>query len=263
MAEEEVKIPLYVKGAPIIGGVHIGLIAVLIAIKLAAAAIPTFPVPGLPGALSAAGFLRGLTGPLMGPIGGFVVGLVFGVLAQTIWAHTAFFGPFTFLTNVAGSSVEGLVLYPKKKGWIIAEIYFIVMLLLWYFYKGGAGLVGGMPIVTWEHWFAIILLGLPWTRKLMQDAIIKRDDPKKLFIGIWFIGWIGAMGNNIMGNVLAFYMWDFTNPIYWVPMTGYYAVIDVLYSTVAAIVVSAILISLKRANIRSFVDELIPSPLEQ
>ncbi|MGQ4914721.1 MAG: hypothetical protein ACP6IU_08215 [Candidatus Asgardarchaeia archaeon] len=257
MAEEEKKIPLWVEGTAIVGGVHIGLIAVWVAIKLAAAAIPTFPIPGLPGSLSAAGFLRGLSGPLLGPYGGFLAGLAFGLLAQTIWPYTAFFGPLTFLTNVAGFTAEGLVLYPKKKGWIIVTIYYLIMLVLWYTYKGGAGLVAGMPLVTWEHWFAIAIVVIPWVRNFVQESIIKRDNPMKLFIAIWLIGWVGAMANNIMGCVLAFYMWDFTNPIYWVPMILYYAIEDFITSTIGAIVGTAVLISLMRARVRVFVDELV------
>ncbi|MCD6515372.1 MAG: hypothetical protein J7L07_10650 [Candidatus Odinarchaeota archaeon] len=257
MGEEEKMIPVWTPGTPIIGGVHIGLIIVWVAIKLAAAAIPTFPIPGLPGSLSAAMFLKGLTGPLLGPYAGFVGGLAFGILNQFIFPYTAFFGPLTFLTNVTGFTFEGLALYPRKKGWIITVIYFIVMLLLWYFYKGGAGLVGGMPLVTWEHWFAILILVIPWVRNFMQESLIKRDNPAKLFIALFLIGWVGSMANNIMGCVLAFYMWDFTNPIYWVPMIPYYAATDILASIIGSIVGTAVLISLKRANIRVFIDELV------
>lgn len=220
---------------------------------MALSAIPTFPVPGLPGSMSAAAFVGALNAPLLGPIGGFLYGLIYGLINQYLFAYTAYFGSFTFLTNVAGATTVGLILYPKKKGWIAVAIFYVVMIFLWYFYKGNAGLVNGMPIVTWRHWTALIILILPWTRNFVQKEIATRDNIVKLIIALWLLEFM-SVGNNLTGNVLAFYLFDFTNPIYWVPTTLYYAIMDVATITFGALVGAPILIALRNANIRIFAD---------
>jgi len=232
---------------------------------LALSAIPTFPVPGLPGDMSAAAFVGALNAPLLGPFGGFLYGLVYGVINQYLFAYTAFFGPLTFLTNLAGATTVGLILYPKKKGWIAVAVFYVLMILAWYFYKGNAGLVNVMPIVTWRHWAALILLVLPWTRNFVQNEVAKRDNFVKLIIALWLLEFM-SVGNNLTGNVLAFYLLDFTNPVYWVPLTLYYAIMDIASYTVGALVGAPILIALKNANIRIFADtyeEVISNRSEQ
>ena len=234
----------------------IALTVIWVALRVSLSMIPTFPIFGLPGSLSADGFIAPLTGPLLGPFYGFIHGVVYGVLARNLYPFKSYFGVFSPLPDIAAGVAPGLLLYPRRYGWKILIGYYISLLITWYTYGDFSGIRNWMFLVTWEHWLAIAFLAIPKIRMFIIGEILSRRDFKRLAVSIWMLGWITRMSSNILGNNLLFYLYDFTNPIYWVPLIPYYGFVDFIEELVAAVIGAFTLIALKEAEVKVFIDNM-------
>ncbi len=239
----------------------LSLIAVWTAVRVAATAIPTFKIPGLPGYFSAAEFLSPLSGVLLGPMGGFIHGLLYGLIARSIFQYRNIFGILSFLPDIAYCTAPGLLL--SDGGWKPLLLFYIIGLTTWYTYRGGVGLKHYMPLVTWEQWLAIVIITPPLRnfvrRKIARIPSLNIDDfsanPLDACSGIagylaafWMLAWVTKMSGVLVGNNLCFYLLNFTAYQYWVPMIPYYAIADGLEQLVAAVIGVTTVYSLVRTG---------------
>lgn len=223
--------------------VLVALIAVWTALVLSTVFIPGFPVLGTSAQVSLSSVLfSGLTAPLLGYFGGTASGLIFG-LAAPVLNPAVSLGPLTFLGPLIGALVSGLFLFNR---WKLAVLIFAVGLVIWF--ANPFAWYQLMPIVTWQHWFALILITIPPIRKRIIDSIVNRD-PKTLTMALWCLAWIARMGDVLVANNNAVWVlgWgtDFMYP-FWAPLTLYYAVADSLTALGGAIIATAVLLTLKK-----------------
>jgi len=227
----------------------LSLIAVWTAVRVAATAIPTFKILGLPGSFSAAELLSPLSGILLGPIGGLIHGLLYGLIARSIFPYRSIFGMLSFLPDLAYGAAPGLLL--SDRGWKPLLLFYIICLTTWYTYGNGVGLKNYMPLVTWEQWLAIVIISPPLRnfikRKINEIPSLNIQEfttnPLNTFLGLagsitafWMLAWVTKMSGVLVGNNLCFYLLNFTDYHYWVPMIPYYAFVDGLEQLIASII---------------------------
>ena len=141
----------------------------------------------------------------------------------------------------------GLVLFGR---WKEATLLLVAQLAIWFSHPFAWYLA--MPIVTWQYWLVLALIAVPPIRKAIISSI-REARPATLPFALWSIAWISHIGGeNITGNNIAVWVLGWGVPEmygYWAPVTLYYAIADTLACIVGAIIGTAILLSLKRANI--------------
>jgi hypothetical protein len=110
-----------------------------------------------------------------------------------------------------------------------------------------------MPIVTWEYWLVLALIVIPPVRKWIIGSITSRN-PANLTIALWCLAWIALVGGDTAtGNNIGVWTLGWGTPgmyLYWVPVTAYYAIADSLNCLAGATIGTAVLLALRRANIR-------------
>lgn len=119
-----------------------------------------------------------------------------------------------------------------------------------------------MPIITWQYWLVLLLIVIPPIRKWIINAITSRNQAN-LPIALWCLAWVARIGGDVAtGNNIAVWVLGWGVPEmypFWAPMTIYYAITDSLNCLAGAIIGTAVLLALKRANIKAIaVDFLKP-----
>lgn len=229
--------------------VLIALTGVWTALVLVCSLIPIYPVPGtstiitLSTALSSA-----MTPPLLGPLWGTISGLIFGSLVPYVYPPASI-GILTFLAPTIGALMGGLVLFGK---WKEALLILIAQMVIWFSHP--FAWYQNMPIITWQYWVVLALIVVPPVRKGIVRSI-RQAKPATLTFALWAIAWISHIGGeNITGNNIAVWVNGWGIPelyVYWAPATLYYAIADTLACIAGAIIGAAVLLSLKRANIKA------------
>ncbi len=225
--------------------VIVALIAVWTALVLSTVFIPAFPILGTSAQVSVSSVLfSALTAPLLGYFGGTVSGLIFG-WAAPILNPAISLGPLTFLSPMIGALVSALFLFNR---WKVAVLVFAVGLATWFAHPFAWYQL--MPIVTWQYWFALVLIMIPPIRKRIIDSIVSRD-PVTLTVALWCLAWIARMGDVLVANNNAVWVlgWTYDLYIFWAPLTLYYAIADSLTALGGAIIATAVLLTLKRSGI--------------
>jgi hypothetical protein len=143
----------------------------------------------------------------------------------------------------------GLVLFGR---WKEAMLILIAQLVIWFSHP--FAWYQAMPIVTWQYWVVLGLITIPPIRKGIISSI-REAKPATLPFALWAIAWISHIGGeNITGNNIAVWVLGWGVPdlyAYWAPVTLYYAIADTLACVTGAIIGTAVLLSLKRANIKA------------
>lgn len=241
----------------ITNAISLALTGVWIALVLACAWIPAYPVLGTPAMITVSNILFScLTPPLLGPLWGTLSGFVFGWLVPYINPATSI-GLLTFLTPTMAALMSGLVLFNR---WKEATLVFALEMVIWFshpfaWYKA-------MPLITWQYWLVLAFIVITPMRKWIIRSITNRN-PANLPIALWCLAWIARIGGDVAtGNNIAVWVLNWGVPemyLYWAPMTIYYAIADSLNCLAGAIIGTAVLLALKRANIKILAVDFLES----
>jgi hypothetical protein len=240
----------------------LALTGVWTALMLALAIVPTYPILGTPAVITLSGIVFScLTVILLGPLWGTVSGFIFGWLVPYVNPATNM-GLLTFLGPTMSALMGGLVLFNK---WKEAILIFVAQMAIWFAHP--FAWYQAMPIITWQYMPVIVFILVPPVRKWIINSITARNDPTKLAIALWCLAWIARIGGEVAvsnNNAVWILNWGVSEMYpYWAPMTIYYAIADSLNSLAGAIIGTAVLLTLKRANIKALaVDSLKPRTQE-
>jgi hypothetical protein len=242
----------------IVNSVYLALVAMWVAVVLVCALLPAFSILGTPAVVTVASFVASaLTAPILGPIWGTTAGFVYGWLVPFVNPSTALFGPLTFLSPTMGALVSGLVLFNR---WKEATLILCSEIVIWFL--NPFAWYEAMPIITWEYWLALGLVVVPPVRKWIVNELRSRN-PDTLPIALWSLAWVARIGGDVLtGNNIGVWIYSLGGPSmypYWVPLTAYYAIADSLVCLFGAILGTALLIALKRANLRFIAVDFLES----
>lgn len=237
--------------------IFLALSGVWAALMLASALIPTYPVLGTSAIITFSSILlAGLTAPLLGPLWGTLAGFVFGWLVSYINPATSM-GLLTFLGPTMAVLMSGLVLFDR---WKEATMIFAVQMVIWFLHP--FAWYEMMPIITWQSWLVALLIIVPPIRRWIIDSI-KTRNPVNLPIALWCLAWIARIGGDVMtsnNNAVWILGWG-TSEMYpfWAPLTIYYAIADSLNCLAGAIIGAAVLLAIRKANIKTLAVDFLES----
>jgi len=228
--------------------VFLALTAMWVAVTLACAWYPAYPVLGTPAVITLSNIVfSGLTAPILGPLWGGFSGFVFGWLVPNVNPTTSI-GLLTFLSPTMAALMSGLVLFNR---WKEATVIFVLQLTIWFSHP--FAWYQAMPLITWQYWVVLAFIVIPPVRKWIVNSITARD-PANLTIALWCLAWIARIGGDVAsGNNIAVWVLGWGKPDlypYWAPVTIYYAIADSLNCLAGAVIGTAVLLTLKRANLR-------------
>ena len=234
----------------------VALTSMWVAITLACAFYPVYYVLGTSAMITLSSIVfSGLTAPLLGPFWGSLAGLLFGLTVPFVNSQVSI-GVLTFLTPTLGAVMSSLVLFNR---WKEATAIFALEMVIWFSHP--FAWYQDMWIVTWQYWVALVFIIVPPIRKWIASSVVNRN-PANLTVALWCLAWTARMGDVATGNNIAVWINGWGTPsmyLYWVPATAYYAVADSLTCLGAALIGTAVLLALKRANIRIIaIDSLHP-----
>jgi uncharacterized membrane protein len=237
--------------------IFLALTSVWTALMLASALIPTYPVLGTSAMITFSSILlAGLTAPLLGPLWGTLAGFVFGWLVSYINPATSM-GLLTFLGPTMTVLMGGLVLFDR---WKEATLIFAVQMVIWLVHP--FAWYEMMPIITWQSWLVAMFIIVPPVRRWIINSI-KTRNPVNLPIALWCLAWIARIGGDVMtsnNNAVWILGWG-TSEMYpfWAPLTIYYAIADSLNCLAGAIIGTAVLLAIKKANIKALAVDFLES----
>jgi uncharacterized membrane protein len=228
--------------------VFVALATVWVALLLASAWIPAYPVLGTTAVITFSNILSSaLTSSLLGPLWGTFSGFVFGWLVPYVNPATSI-GLLTFLSPTMAALMSGLLLFNR---WKEATLIFALQMVIWFL--NPFAWYQAMPLITWQYWLALAFIVVPPIRKWIINSVVTRN-PANLPIALWCLAWVARIGGDVVtGNNVAVWVLNWGVPslyLYWAPMTIYYAIADSLNCVAGAIIGTAVLLALKRANIR-------------
>ena len=228
----------------------LALTGVWTALMLVLALIPTYPILGTPAVITLSGIIfSALTAPLLGPFWGTVSGFLFGWLVPYINPATNM-GLLTFLGPTISALMGGLMLFNK---WKEATLILVAQIVVWFAHPFAWYQL--MPIVTWQFVPVAIFILVPSIRKWIITTIYARNNPTKLAIALWCLSWTARIGGEVAAsnnNAVWILGWGVPEMYpFWAPLTVYYAIADSLNSLAGAIIGTAVLLALKRANIKT------------
>lgn len=239
--------------------VYVALVAVWVALMLACATVPVYPILGTPAQITLSNILfSSLTAPVLGPLWGTISGFIFGWTVPFI-NPSASIGLFTFLPPTLAALMSGFVLFNR---WKEATLLLASEMVVWFAHP--FAWYEAMPIITWEFWLVLFLIIIPPVRKWIISAFRTRDE-KKLPIALWCLAWIARIGGDVAtGNNVAVWVlgWTYDFYPYWAPLTLYYAVADFLNCLAGAIIGTAVLLALKRRGIRILAVDFLQAKTE-
>ncbi len=229
--------------------VLVALTATWVALLLACAWIPAYPVLGTPAVITLSSIISSaLTAPFLGPLWGGISGFVFGWLVPAVNPSTSI-GLLTFLPPTMAAILSGLVLFNR---WKEATFIFGLEIVLWFAHP--FAWYQAMPVITWNYWIVLGFIVVPPVRKWIINSVKSRD-PTKLTLALFCLAFIARIGGDVAtGNNVGVWVLNWGTPQmypFWVPLTVYYAVADSLNCFVGAAIGSAVLLTLKRANLRA------------
>jgi hypothetical protein len=241
--------------------VLLALASVWTALMLALALIPAYPVLGTSATITLSGILfSALTAPLLGPLWGTLSGFIFGWLVPYV-SPTTNMGLLTFLGPTLSALIGGLVLFNR---WKEALLIFAVQMAVWFAHP--FAWYQAMPIITWQFWLVLVLIVVPPVRKWIINSIISRN-PTTMPIAFWCLAWIARIGGEVAAsnnNSVWILGWGTPDMYpYWAPMTVYYAIADSLNAVAGALIGTAVILALKRANVKTLAVDSLESKKEE
>jgi hypothetical protein len=227
--------------------VLVALTAVWVALVLACSWIPAYPVLGTAAVITLSSIIfSASTAPFLGPLWGGIAGFTFGWFVVAVNPSTSI-GLLTFLSPTMAALISGLVLFNR---WKEATLIFGLEFVIWFAHP--FAWYQAMPIITWDYWLALAFIVIPPVRKWITDSIVSRE-PAHLMAALWCLAWIARIGDVVTGNNIGVWVLGWGTPgmyPYWAPVTVYYAIADSLNCLAGASIVTAVLLILKRANLR-------------
>jgi hypothetical protein len=144
--------------------------------------------------------------------------------------------------------LSGLVLFNR---WKEATIIFGLELAIWFAHP--FAWYQAMPIITWNYWIVLAFIVIAPVRKWIINSIVSRE-PAHFMAALWCLAWIARIGGDVAtGNNIGVWVLGWGTPgmyPYWAPVTVYYAIADSLNCLAGASIGTAVLLTLKRANLR-------------
>lgn len=228
--------------------VLVALTAVWVALLLACAWIPAYPVLGTAAVITLSSILfSALTATFLGPLWGGIAGFAFGWFVIAVNPSTSI-GLLTFLSPTMAALLSGLVLFNR---WKEATVVFVLELAIWFAHP--FAWYQAMPIITWNYWIVLAFIVIAPVRKWIINSIVSRE-PAHLMAALWCLAWIARIGGDVAtGNNIGVWVLGWGTPgmyPYWAPVTVYYAIADSLNCLAGASIGTAVLLTLKRANLR-------------
>jgi len=234
----------------------LALSGVWTALMLALALVPAYPILGTSAVITLSGIIFScLTAPLLGPLWGTVSGFIFGWLVSYVNPATNM-GLLTFLGPTMSALIGGLLLFNR---WKEAALVFLAQMIVWFAHPFAWYEL--MPIITWQFIPVAIFIIAPPVRKWIINTITSRDNPTKLAIALWCLAWTARIGGEVAAsnnNAVWILGWGIPELYaYWAPMTLYYAIADSLNSLAGAIIGTAVLLAIKRTNIKTLAIDIL------
>jgi len=234
----------------------LALSGVWTALMLALALVPAYPILGTSAVITLSGIIFScLTAPLLGPLWGTVSGFIFGWLVSYVNPATNM-GLLTFLGPTMSALIGGLLLFNR---WKEAALVFLAQMIAWFAHPFAWYEL--MPIITWQFIPVAIFIIAPPVRKWIINTITSRNNPTKLAIALWCLAWTARIGGEVAAsnnNAVWILGWGIPELYaYWAPMTLYYAIADSLNSLAGAIIGTAVLLAIKRTNIKTLAIDIL------
>jgi hypothetical protein len=240
--------------------IFVALTGVWVALLLASAWIPAYPVLGTSAVITLSNILSsGLTSSLLGPLWGTVSGFILGWLIPYVNPATSI-GLLTFLSPTMAALMSGLVLFNR---WKEATLIFALQMVIWFLHP--FAWYQAMPLITWQFWLVLVFIVVPPVRKWIISSIVTRNQAN-LPLALWCLAWIARIGGDVAtGNNIGVWILNWGVPgmyPYWAPMTIYYAIADSLNCLAGATIGTAVLLALKRANLRILSVDFLESKMK-
>lgn len=235
----------------------LALTGVWTALLLASALIPAYPIFGTPVMITFSSILlAGLTAPLLGPLWGAVAGFIFGWLVPYVNPATSM-GLLTFLGPTMTALMSGLVLFNR---WKEATLILAAQMVIWFAHPFAWYEL--MPIITWQFLPVLVFIIVPPVRKWIINSIVERKTAS-LPIALLCLAWIARIGGDVAtsnNNAVWVLGWGVPEMYpFWAPMTLYYAITDFANCFAAAIIGTAVLLALERANLKTLAIDFVES----
>lgn len=235
------------KGRRTIWGIQVALLAVWAALAAVAGALPAIPVPGMAGLITITVVMAAISGVILGPAAAVAEGIA-GIIGQTLFPYSTFFGPISFTTPLLGGLVAGLV-FAKK--WQYALIIQLALIVGWFSHPntwtGNMWLVL-LPYHVLAPLFVLIFPIWNWARR----AILKLDT-KSLVPAMMVFAIIGHSAEFLLANIYSIYMFKLPWQ-YWIPTWAYWVGVDTVIVVVAGVVGAALVVGLRKARIPTAMD---------
>jgi len=229
--------------------IFLALTGMWVALILACSWIPAYPVLGTPAMITFSNILSSsLTAPILGPFWGTIAGFIYGWLVPYVNPSTSI-GLLTFLSPTMAALMSGLLLFNR---WKEATILFLAEMAIWFAHP--FAWYEAMPLITWQYWLVLAFIIVPPIRKHIITTI-STGESKKMPVALWCLAWIARIGGDVAtGNNIAVWILNWGVPEmypFWAPMTIYYAIADSLNCLAGAIIGTAVLLALKKSNLRT------------
>jgi hypothetical protein len=246
----------------VINSLFLTLAGVWTALMLALALVPTYPVLGTSAVITLSGIIfSSLTAPLLGPLWGALSGFIFGWLVSYVNPATNM-GLLTFLGPTMSALMGGLLLFNR---WKEATLIFVAQMVVWFAHPFAWYEL--MPIITWQFIPVAVFILVPPVREWIVNTITARNNPTKLAIALWCLAWTARIGGEVAAsnnNAVWVLGWGVPDLYpFWAPLTAYYAIADSLNSLAGAIIGTAVLLALKRTNIKTLAIDTLDSKAQR
>ena len=221
----------------------VSMVCCLAALDIAFTALPLVPYGP-----SAAVLLKPSEGILLGPLGGMFAALIAGLVSSVIWPATAVLGLATWVPGVVGAFGAGMLL---KRKWKPVAVVMFVILLAFLVYPSG------LSVFLYANWDKVIGLVLVYpVFRFVSGRLGEREGVKALAPAIGLIAFVATEMDGATGNLIflveagpIFGISAQMLPSMFIPYTFVDAGVRVLVGIVCALVLTPVLVSVKKANL--------------
>jgi hypothetical protein len=194
------------------GTAHPAVIAVWAALVASGHLLPAILILGTGRTFSLSTALNPLSGIFFGPVAGAFCSAAGGFAGSFIAPHTAWLGPFTFLTGTVTAFTSGCIAWGKwppvivnKNGNFIingAIIVYIIGTVLWFTQEIGRNILI-FPLVFYGAGFIVMITGIIFVRRMFTGSfrILK-------FPAIWICAFAGLVGGASIGNFFSLVLYE-------------------------------------------------------
>lgn len=220
--------------------VHPAIIAAWASFIAISGLLPVLPVFGTGATFSLADSIVVLGGVLFGPIAGAIAAATGGFIGQLLAPQSAVFGVITFVCPTIAALIAGLLM---KRKWAYVIGIFVILTILWFLLPLGRD-AWFVPAVNIGITLILIVPAATWGVNQISSK-----DPKKMFIGVSLISFIGAQASSALGNLMALPMFALPREV-WLGVLPIMTPQRILFGILAAVIGVPLLLGLPKIGVQ-------------